>query len=85
MVEAAIETDFQLMIPDHYVSDIPERISLYGLDDLDKASDLVEFKERLEDRFGPLPQETEDLIETIRLRWLASTWGWKKSCSKAEK
>ena len=86
VVEAAIETDFQLMIPDHYVSDIPERISLYReLDDLDKASDLVEFKERLEDRFGPLPQETEDLIETIRLRWLAEYLGMEKIMLKGGK
>ena len=86
VVEAAIETDFQLMIPDHYVSDIPERISLYReLDDLDKASDLVGFKERLEDRFGPLPQETEDLIETIRLRWLAEYLGMEKIMLKGGK
>lgn len=84
--EAAIETDFQLMIPDHYVSDIPERISLYReLDNLDKASDLEEFKERLEDRFGPLPQETEDLIETIRLRWLAEYLGMEKIMLKGGK
>lgn len=86
VMEAAIETDFQLMIPDHYVSDIPERISLYReLDDLDKASDLVEFKERLEDRFGPLPRETEDLIETIRLRWLAEYLGMEKIMLKGGK
>lgn len=86
VTEAAIETDFQLMIPDHYVSDIPERISLYReLDDLDKAADLAEFKERLEDRFGPLPQETEDLIETIRLRWLAEFLGMEKIMLKGGK
>ncbi|MDA1336696.1 MAG: transcription-repair coupling factor [Bacteroidetes bacterium] len=84
--EAAIETDFALMIPDHYVADIPERISLYReLDDLDKAEDLVEFKERLEDRFGPLPKETEDLIETIRLRWLAEFLGMEKIVLKGDK
>jgi transcription-repair coupling factor (superfamily II helicase) len=84
--EAVIETDFALMIPDHYVGDIPERISLYReLDDLDKAADLVHFKERLEDRFGPLPQETEDLIETIRLRWLAEYLGMEKIVLKGEK
>ena len=84
--EAVIETDFALMIPDHYVGDIPERISLYReLDDLDKAADLIHFKGRLEDRFGPLPQETEDLIETIRLRWLAEYLGMEKIVLKGEK
>jgi len=84
--EAAIETDFALMIPDHYVNDIPERISLYReLDDLDHETELAAFKTRLEDRFGPLPQETEDLIETIRLRWLAEFLGMEKVVLKGGK
>jgi transcription-repair coupling factor (superfamily II helicase) len=84
--EAAIETDFALMIPDHYVSDIPERISLYReLDSLDHESDLAAFKERLEDRFGPIPQETEDLLDTIRLRWLAEYLGMEKIVLKGGK
>jgi transcription-repair coupling factor (superfamily II helicase) len=84
--EASIETDFTLLIPDHYVNDIPERIALYReLDDLDKEEDLSEFKARLEDRFGPLPQETEDLIDTIRLRWLAEFLGMEKIVLKSGK
>lgn len=84
--EAVLETDFNLLIPDHYVSDIPERISLYReLDDLDKEEDLAAFKVRLEDRFGPLPAETEDLIDTIRLRWLAEFLGMEKIVLKGGK
>lgn len=84
--EASIETDFALLIPDHYVNDIPERIALYReLDDLDKEADLSEFKSRMEDRFGPLPQETEDLIDTIRLRWLAEFLGMEKIMLKSGK
>ena len=84
--EAVLETDFNLLIPDHYVSDIPERISLYReLDDLDKEEDLGAFKVRLEDRFGPLPPETEDLIDTIRLRWLAEFLGMEKIVLKGGK
>ena len=84
--EASIETDFTLLIPDHYVNDIPERIALYReLDDLDKEADLSGFKSRLEDRFGPLPQETEDLIDTIRLRWLAEFLGMEKVMLKSGK
>jgi transcription-repair coupling factor (superfamily II helicase) len=86
VTEAAIETDFALMIPDHYVNDIPERISLYReLDNLDHESELAAFKERMEDRFGPLPQETEDLIDTIRLRWLAEFLGMEKIVLKGGK
>ena len=84
--EAAIETDFQLLLPDEYVSDIPERIALYReLDDLDKEADLAAFKARLEDRFGPIPQEAEDLIDTIRLRWLAEFLGMEKVVLKSGK
>jgi transcription-repair coupling factor (superfamily II helicase) len=84
--EAVLETDFALMIPDHYVSDIPERISLYReLDDLDSELDLEAFKGRLEDRFGPLPAETEDLIDMIRLRWLAEHLGLEKLVLKGNK
>jgi transcription-repair coupling factor (superfamily II helicase) len=86
VAEAALETDFALLIPDHYVNDIPERISLYReLDDLDNEADLAAFTERLEDRFGPLPQETEDLIGTIRLRWLAEFLGMEKVVLKSGK
>lgn len=84
--EAAIETDFQLLLPDEYVSDIPERIALYReLDDLDKEADLAAFKARLEDRFGPIPPEAEDLIDTIRLRWLAEFLGMEKIVLKSGK
>ena len=84
--EAAIESDFQLLLPDDYVSDIPERIALYReLDDLDKEEDLAAFKGRLEDRFGPIPQEAEDLIDTIRLRWLAEFLGMEKIVLKSGK
>ncbi len=84
--EAAIESDFQLLLPDDYVSDIPERIALYReLDDLDKEADLAAFKARLEDRFGPIPQEAEDLIDTIRLRWLAEFLGMEKVVLKSGK
>ena len=86
VAEAVLETDFSLLIPDHYVNDIPERISLYReLDELDQEGDLAAFKVRLEDRFGPLPQETEDLIDTIRLRWLAEFLGMERVVLKGGK
>jgi transcription-repair coupling factor (superfamily II helicase) len=75
-----------LLIPDHYVSDIPERISLYReLDNLNNASDLQGFRNRLEDRFGPLPDETEELLGTIRLRWVAQLLGMEKLVLKSGK
>jgi transcription-repair coupling factor (superfamily II helicase) len=84
--EAVLETDFALLIPDSYVSDIPERIALYReLDELDKEEDLEAFKARLEDRFGPLPEEAEGLIDTIRIRWIAEYLGMEKVVLKSDK
>ena len=84
--ETVLETDLSLLIPDHYVSDIPERISLYReLDNLKNASDLLGFQHRLEDRFGPLPDETEELLGTIRLRWVAQLLGMEKLVLKSGK
>ena len=62
--ETVLETDLALLIPDDYVSDIPERITLYRkLDGLDSEHDLEGFKVMLEDRFGPVPKETEELLQ----------------------
>ena len=84
--ETVLETDLSLLIPDHYVSDIPERISLYReLDNLNIASDLQGFRDRLEDRFGPLPVETAELLGTIRLRWVAQWLGIEKLVLKSGK
>ncbi|MDA0729184.1 MAG: transcription-repair coupling factor [Bacteroidetes bacterium] len=84
--ETVLETDLSLLIPDHYVSDIPERISLYReLDDLHNSGELQGFRHRLEDRFGPLPEETEELLGTIRLRWVAQWLGMEKLVLKSGK
>jgi transcription-repair coupling factor (superfamily II helicase) len=83
--ETLLETDLALLIPDDYVSDIPERISLYReLDGLDSESGLEGFRVMLEDRFGPVPKETEELLLTIRLRWLSRILGMEKVILKSE-
>ena len=43
------------------------------------------FRHRLEDRFGPLPEETEELLGTIRLRWVAQLLGMEKLVLKSGK
>ena len=84
--ETILETDFSLLIPDHYISDIPERITLYReLDGLDSEHELEAFKVKLEDRFGPLPIETEELLLTMRLRWVSRILGMEKVILKAGK
>ncbi|MEQ9564786.1 MAG: TRCF domain-containing protein, partial [Pseudomonadales bacterium] len=61
-----IETDFEALIPDSYVSNISERLGLYTqLDDLKSENELGDFVKMIKDRFGPLPSGVVNLIETV--------------------
>lgn len=77
--DCQIETDLEILIPESYVSDIRERFSLYKeLDNTENDGQLLNLSRNLEDRFGKLPQQTIELIDTIRLRWLAKDIGFEK-------
>jgi len=84
--ETVLETDLGLLIPDSYVSDIPERINLYReLDGIDSDHELEGFMVKMEDRFGPMPKETKELLLTIKLRWLSRILGMEKVILKSSK
>jgi len=84
--DTVIETDFEILIPDEYVGSITERLNLYReLDETSTEQSLLEFRTKLEDRFGAIPKETEDLVSTIRLRWLAKSIGFEKLILKSGK
>jgi len=77
--DCQIDTDLELVIPDKYVSNITERLLLYKeLDSLEKEEELNAFSNRLRDRFGPVPPQTEELINTLRLRRMARQLGFEK-------
>ncbi len=77
--DCQIETDLEIMIPDHYITNITERLSLYKeLDSLGSEYELMKFKGKLEDRFGPVPKQTLALLDTVRLRRLAKKIGFEK-------
>ena len=77
--ECLIETDLEIMLPDSYVTNITERLSLYKeLDGLEAEEDLLKFQEKLIDRFGPVPAQTQELLNTIRLRRMARRLGFEK-------
>jgi len=81
-----IETDLELLIPDDYVLQNSERLSLYKqLDSLKTEEELADYRKMLEDRFGPVPPEVNELLETIRLRWAATTLGFEKLVIKNNK
>ncbi len=84
--ECQLETDMELLIPDHYITNIRERLSLYKeLDSIENEELLMEFQEKLIDRFGPLPGQVGGLMNAIRLRWLAKRAGFEKIVLKDQR
>src|SRR5687767_13180091 len=81
--DCTIDTDLEILIPDHYVESITERLSLYTrLDNCETESDLENFHAELTDRFGPVPPQVEDLFITVRCRKLAVELGFEKMVLK---
>jgi len=77
--ECLIETDLEIMLPDSYVTNITERLSLYKeLDGINQEDELLKFQEKLIDRFGPIPLPSQELLNTIRLRRMARALGFEK-------
>lgn len=77
--DCAIETDMEVCFPVDYISSTSERINLYTeLDHTKREEDLEKFTERLIDRFGPIPKQVNDLLNTVRLRWIARDCGFEK-------
>lgn len=81
-----IETDFEIFIPDTYVSDIVERLKIYKrLDCMENDSEVEKLKDELLDRFGKLPKQTEELFEIVKLRRMAKKLAIEKLTIKREK
>jgi transcription-repair coupling factor (superfamily II helicase) len=84
--DCVIETDLEILIPDNYVSNTSERLQLYSsLDNIGNEEDLQQFANSLKDRFGPLPTSVEQLINSVRLRWIGEELGFEKISLKNEK
>jgi transcription-repair coupling factor (superfamily II helicase) len=74
-----IETDLQLLFPEEFVSNVSERIRLYReLDNIGTEEKLQEFEKNILDRFGKLPEKSKDLLNVVRLRWIAERLGIEK-------
>ena len=77
--ECQIESDLELLLPATYVTGSSERMLLYReLDGLTLDKDVDDFRFRLEDRFGPVPPETQELLRIVPLRRLATRLGVEK-------
>ena len=74
-----IDTDLEIMFPDEYISNISERIRLYKeINEIDSEEALSSFESRLIDRFGPIPQPAQALLDIVRIKWLATKIGLEK-------
>ena len=74
--DCTIESDLELRLPPEYVPQESERISLYQqLDNMEKPEQTELFRTNLKDRFGPIPEISEELIKVVALRMAARRLG----------
>ena len=84
--DAQLETDIPVCFPTEYIENISERITLYReLDSLHSEEQLLDFRKKLIDRFGVLPEPAEELLDVVRLRWLCCRLGVEKILLKGER
>ena len=84
--ECQVESDLELLLPADYVTGSSERMLLYReLDGLTLDKEVDAFRERLVDRFGPIPQETQELLRIVPLRRLAARLGAERVFLKGER
>ncbi|WP_348812135.1 transcription-repair coupling factor [Flavobacterium maritimum] len=81
-----IDTDFELLFPDEYINNITERLSLYNeLGAVKNEEELLAYESKLIDRFGPLPKQAVSLLNSIRIKWIATRVGIEKLVMKQGK
>ena len=77
--DVQIDTDVEMLIPDEYVSNVQERLSLYtALDALPDEGALQQFEQSLRDRFGRIPPQVRELFDGVRLRWVCKELGFER-------
>ncbi|NRT14358.1 transcription-repair coupling factor (superfamily II helicase) [Flavobacterium sp. 28A] len=81
-----IDTDFELLFSDEYINNISERLNLYNeLGSIKNEEDLKAFQVKLIDRFGAMPPRAIALMNSIRIKWIASRVGIEKLVMKQGK
>ena len=84
--EVQIDTDFEILFPDNYINSITERLNLYNeLSTLKTDEELQQYEQRLIDRFGELPIQAVDLLDSVRLKWFAKQLGLEKIVLKQKR
>jgi transcription-repair coupling factor (superfamily II helicase) len=84
--EIQIDSDFELLFPDDYINNISERLNLYNeLSNIKDEAALVAYQNKLIDRFGVLPKPAIALLNSIRIKWIATKFGIEKLVMKQGK
>lgn len=84
--ETQIDADFELLFPDDYINNITERLNLYTeLNQVKNEEGLKKFESELIDRFGDLPTQADDLLNSVRIKWIANSMGLEKMVMKQGK
>lgn len=79
VTDCSVETDFELFIPDEYVNVQSEKIRLYKeLDSMPDEAAIDRFTSELEDRYGKMPVQVDELISIVRLRHIAQKLGFER-------
>ncbi|MEZ4793150.1 MAG: transcription-repair coupling factor [Gelidibacter sp.] len=81
--DITIDTDFELLFPDDYINNITERLNLYTkLNEVKTEAELQKFELDLIDRFGKTPKQVVDLLNSVRVKWIATKIGLEKVVMK---
>ncbi len=84
--EVQIDMDFEILFPDDYINNITERLSLYNdLSKMTTEEELHEFEKHLIDRFGELPVQVVDLMNSVRIKWMAKKLGLERIILKQKR
>ncbi|UKM65413.1 transcription-repair coupling factor [Flavobacteriaceae bacterium GSB9] len=84
--DVTIDSDFELLFPDSYINNITERLNLYTqLNNLTTEAELQTFEKDLIDRFGALPEQVTNLLNSVQIKWLATKIGIEKVVMKKGK
>ena len=84
--DTQIDTDFELLFPDDYINNITERLNLYTeLNEIKDEEALQAYEKRLIDRFGEIPDQAVDLLNSVRIKWIATSIGLEKIIMKQDK
>lgn len=84
--EIQIDSDFELLFPDEYINNVSERLNLYNeLSNVKNEEELLAYERKLIDRFGALPKQAVALLNSIRIKWIATRLGIEKLVLKQGK